>query len=289
MSIRPDNFSYFALLLKQHSAIVLSANKSYLVNMRLLPLARRAKLESVDALIDRLRVSSDGRLLQDVIDAMTTNETSFFRDSAPFESLRDAVLPELVGHRSAVRTLNVWSAGCASGQEPYTIAMLWRERFPELSKTWRFRLLATDISLAMLERAEAGRYSKFEVNRGLPAEYLQRYFHKDGEHWVVNQELKAMVEFRALNLNEAWPPLPAMDVIFLRNVLVYFDISTRKRILGQIRSVLRTGGYLFLGGSETTVLLDEAYQRVASPTGSYFRLKDLRCQPPNEGAAPTHE
>jgi chemotaxis protein methyltransferase CheR len=273
MMIRADNFAFVCQLLKQRAAIALRENKMYLVNARLIPVARSAGLDGADALIDKLRQSPDETLVQAVIDAMTTNETSFFRDAAPFDLLRDLVLPELVKHRAAERTIHIWSAGCSSGQEPYTIAMLWLTHFAHLSN-WRVKLLATDISTEMLDRAVIGRYTELEISRGLPAEHRDKYFRQDGNHWQIDQRLRTMVEFRPLNLSGAWPVLPAMDVVLLRNVLVYFDAATKKQILKKIRTVLRPDGYLFLGGTETTLMIDDAFERVVTPTGSYYSLKD---------------
>ena len=272
MAVSLDNFEYMRRLLQQRSAIVLAANKTYLVETRLLPLARREKLDGVDALIDKLRLSPGGRLLQEVVEALTTNETSFFRDGAPFNILGDTVLPELTERRAAVRTLNIWSAGCASGQEPYTIAMLWRDRFAHLGN-WRVNLLATDISNEMLERARKGRYTQLEVDRGLPAEHCAKYFRQEGDDWLIDERLRTMVEFRLLNLIGNWPRLPPMDVVFMRNVLVYFDMPTKQEILKRVRTVLRPDGYLFLGGTETTLMIDDAFDRVSTSSGSYYSLK----------------
>ncbi len=272
MTIRAENFAFVCQLLKQRAAITLTANKSYLVNTRLLPVARAAGLDSVDELIDQLRRSPTDSSLQAVVEAMTTNETSFFRDGAPFDILCDVVLPELVKRRAAERTIHIWSAACSSGQEPYTIAMLWLERFAHLSN-WRMKLLATDISTEMLDRAIRGRYTTLEVGRGLPAEHREKYFQQDGDHWQIDPRLRSMVEFRALNLSGAWPVVPAMDVVLLRNVMVYFDLPTKQEILKKVRTVLRPDGYLFLGGTETTLMIDDAFDRVATPAGSYYSLK----------------
>jgi chemotaxis protein methyltransferase CheR len=185
------------------------------------------------------------------------------------------VLPELVKRRAAERTINIWSAGCSSGQEPYTIAMLWLERFAHLSN-WRVKLLATDISNEMLDRARRGRYTAFEIRRGLPAEHRDKYFRQDGDQWQIDQRLRTMVEFRSLNLSGAWPVLAAMDVVLLRNVLVYFDAATKKQILKRVRAVIQPDGYLFLGGTETTLMIDDAFERVVTPSGSYYSLKDTQ-------------
>lgn len=271
--IRAENFAFVRQLLTQRAAIVLRANKMYLVNARLMPVARSAGLDGVNALIEQLRRSPDETLLQAVVDAMTTNETSFFRDAGPFDILGDVVLPELVKRRATERKISIWSAGCSSGQEPYTIAMLWLERFAHLSN-WRMNLLATDISSEMLDRASRGCYTGLEINRGLPTEHREKYFRQDGNQWQIDPRLRSMVEFRPLNLSSAWPTLPAMDVVLMRNVLVYFDAITKKQILKKVRTVLRPDGYLFLGGTETTLMIDDAFQRVVTPAGSYYSLKD---------------
>ena len=268
-----ENFAFVRQLLKQRAAIVLRANKMYLVNARLLPVARSAGLAGANALIDQLRQTPDESLLQAVVDAMTTNETSFFRDAAPFDILGNVVLPELVKRRAGERKISIWSAGCSSGQEPYTIALQWLEQFAQLS-SWRMKLLATDISSEMLDRARRGRYTELEISRGLPAAHREKYFRQDGNQWQIDQRLRSMVEFRLLNLNGPWPALPAMDVVLLRNVLVYFDAATKKQILKKVRTVLRPDGYLFLGGTETTLMIDDAFKRVVTPVGSYYSLKD---------------
>jgi chemotaxis protein methyltransferase CheR len=274
MTVSPENFEYMRRLLQQNSAIALAANKKYLVETRLLPVARRRNLASVNALIDKLRISPTGRLLQEVVEALTTNETSFFRDGAPFSILADTVLPELIKRRAAVRTLNIWSAGCASGQEPYTIAMLWLQRYAHLSD-WRVRLLATDISSEMLERAREGRYTRLEVNRGLPSEHCAKYFRQEGEHWVIDERLRTMVQFDLLNLIGNWPTLPPMDVVFMRNVLVYFDMATKQEVLKKVRGLLRPDGCLFLGGTETTLMIDDGFDRVSTALGTYYSPKSL--------------
>jgi chemotaxis protein methyltransferase CheR len=272
MTVKPENFDFIRQVLQRHAAIALSDNKTYLVETRLLPVARSEDLGDVNALIDRLRISPSEPLLRKVVEALTTNETSFFRDGAPFNILRDTVLPELIRRRASVQALNIWSAGCASGQEPYTIAMLWRERFAHLTD-WRLKLLATDISNEMLQRARDGRFTPLEVNRGLPAKYCSRYFRREGDSWLIDERLRTMVEFRLLNFIGEWPKLPLMDVVFMRNVLVYFDMSTKQEVLRKVRGILRPDGYLFLGGTETTLMIDDAFDRISTSMGSYYSPK----------------
>jgi chemotaxis protein methyltransferase CheR len=203
---------------------------------------------------------------------MTTNETSFFRDAHPFTALSDHVLPDLVRARSSERLINIWCAACSSGQEPYSIAMLVHD-IVGADPTWRVRMLATDISPAMLARTEAGVYSQFEVNRGLPAGLLVRHFRKQGLSWQIEEPLRRMVQTRLLNLDTNLPPMAPMDIVFLRNVLIYFDIATKRQILARVRRVMRPDGYLVLGGAETTLNLDDTFERVQIGRAPVYRLR----------------
>jgi chemotaxis protein methyltransferase CheR len=270
MTLSPATFEYVRTLLRQRSAHHLDDDKAYLVETRLLPLARRQGFESVDGLVLRLRGRPDEALLAQVVEAMTINETSFFRDDHPFEALRRVVLPERVWLRGPDRALNVWCAACASGQEPYSVAILLRQHFPELAN-WDVRLIASDLSTAMVDRARQGRYSDLEVSRGLPPELLRTYFRREEDGWQVREDVRRMVEFRVINLSDAWPALPPLDLVLLRNVLIYFDVPTRQRVLDGVRRVLRPDGYLMLGGAETTHNLDPAFVPVALGQTSYFR------------------
>lgn len=206
---------------------------------------------------------------------MTTNETSFFRDIHPFAALERHLLPELITRRSAQRRLSIWSAACSSGQEPYTVAMILADRFAQL-RDWDVRILATDISTEMLERARTGRYSQLEMNRGLPAVRLVRHFTRAGTGWEASAALRAAVEFRQLNLVEPWPAMASMDVVLLRNVLIYFSVATKREVLARLRRVLRPDGFLILGGAETTLGLDEHFERLQTGTGSCYRLRAER-------------
>lgn len=264
------DFDYLRSLLHQRSAMALGAEKGYLVESRLLPLARREGLDSVAALVARLRAAPHNGLHQQVVEAMTINETSFFRDALPFEALRQVVLPETIRRQAAQRCLRIWSAACSTGQEPYSIALLLREHFPQLAG-WDVRLLATDLSGASLARARQGRYTQMEVNRGLSAALLVKHFHRAGLEWQLNDDVRRLVEFRPLNLIEAWPLPPALDVVFLRNVLIYFDVDTKKQVLGRVGRLLAPGGALFLGGAETTLHLDETFERVPFERSGYYR------------------
>jgi chemotaxis protein methyltransferase CheR len=271
MSSTPVEFDYLRKLMAEHTAIVLDAGKEYIAESRLAQLVAQEGFGSVRELIQTLRSQSFADLHRKVVNAMTNNETWFFRDQVPFDALRMAVLPRLIAARAAERQLSIWCAACSTGQEPYSIAMTLREHFPELRR-WKIRLLATDISTAVLERAHRGQYSRMEVNRGLPAPLLSRYFTSDGMSWAVSDELRNAIEFRTFNLAATWKEFPSCDVIFMRNVLIYFDVEKKKAILGQLRRSLRSDGYLFLGNAETTYNLDPKFERVQYETTAYYRL-----------------
>ena len=204
---------------------------------------------------------------------MTTNETSFFRDLHPFDALKKTLLPELVIKRGGERILNFWCAAASSGQEPYTVALLLREHFPLLAD-WTIRFIATDLSAEMVERSRAGRYSQLEMNRGMPAAFLVKYFQRQGVEWQVKEEIRAMIEFRQLDLVRAWPSMPPLDIIFMRNVLIYFDVATKKAILAKVRRLLRPDGYLFLGAAETTLNLDDNFERRQLDKAGCYHLRN---------------
>jgi chemotaxis protein methyltransferase CheR len=265
------DFEFIRDIVRRGSAIVLEPSKDYLVEARLGPLARTEGFASITALIARLRAEGDGPLRRKVIDAMTTNETLFFRDQTPFEVLRQKLLPEILAKRSAKRELRIWSAACSSGQEPYTIAMLLRESFPQLT-SWKIEILATDLSSTMLAKARQGLYGRLEVNRGLPTALLAKYFAPVGLDYQIRDELRAMITFREMNLAESWPGLGTFDIVFLRNVLIYFDVPTKKSILSRARQQLAPDGYLFLGAAETTLNLDDRFERVPFERSGCYRV-----------------
>lgn len=266
-----SDYAFVVKLLHERGAIALEAGKEYLVESRLTPVARRHGLSSVAEFIQRLRTPGTNELVDELLEAMVTTETSFFRDIHPFETLRKNVLPELIKTRQAEKRLNIWCAASSSGQEPYTIAILLREYFPELS-SWKVTFQATDISEGMLERCRAGSYSQVEVNRGLPVSLLMKYFQQDGARWQLRGDMRALINFQRLNLAASWPPMPVFDLIFLRNVMIYFDVGTKKSILNRVKRVLRPDGYLVLGGAETTLNLDDSYERAETLKSGFYRL-----------------
>lgn len=260
-SIEGPDFDFIRNLVSDRTSISLDASKVYLVNARLLPIARETGHDSVLALIKHLRTAPFGRLHTRAVEAIVTTETSFFRDFYPFEAIRNVLIPEIIDHRRGVgRNLTIWSAGCSSGQEPYSIAMLVRESFPELS-TWDFRIYASDVSQGMLDRCKTGTYSQNEVNRGLPAKMLVRFFRQQGHLWRINDDIRSMVTFFQHNLARDAAALPPVDILMMRNVLIYFDVDTKRRVLRRMRRQLRRGGHLTLGTAETTLNLDEGFQR----------------------------
>jgi chemotaxis protein methyltransferase CheR len=270
MVLSSASFEYVRAILRERSAHNLEGDKAYLVETRLLPVARRHGFASVEDLVLRLRGQRNDKLLGELVEAMTINETFFFRDGHPFETLQRTVLPELVQLRSSVRCLNIWSAACSSGQEAYSMAILLCHYFPALSG-WNVRLIASDLSAAMLERGRRGVYSDLEVSRGLSPELLNRYFHEQENGWQIRDDIRRKVEFRSINLSGPWPELPPMDLVLLRNVLIYFDVPTRQQILGRVRRVLQPDGYLLLGGAETTHNLDDDFIPVSFGQSSFYR------------------
>jgi len=272
MSISASEFDYVRRLVLDQSAIVLEDDKHYLVESRLLPLARREGFDSIASLVAWLGPRKFDGLQRKVVEAMTTNETSFFRDFHPFEALRKSILPELMTKRAYAKELNFWSAACSSGQEPYSLAMVLQEYFPSLAD-WSVRIVATELSADMLARAREGLYSQLEVNRGLPAMLLVKHFRQRGTDWQIREDLRRRVEFQILNLAEAWPLLPPMDIVLMRNVLIYFGLDTKKKILGRVRQLLKPDGFLFLGGAETTFNLDDAFERVQFDRTICYRVR----------------
>lgn len=272
MALKQNEFNYIVQLVRDRAGIILEPGKEYLVESRLLPVVREVGSASLSELITGLRARPNSSIYQKVIEAMTTNETSFFRDLHPFEALRTVVVPDLISKRGEERTLHLWCAATSSGQEPYTVMMLLREHFPEL-RNWTLRFVASDISGEMLDRARTGHYSQLEVSRGMPLSLLSKYFQRQGREWQIIEDIRRQIEFRQVNLADAWPLLPRMDIIFLRNVLIYFDLKMKKTIFGKVRRLLRPDGYLFLGAAETTLNLDDGFERIQVDKAGCYRVR----------------
>jgi chemotaxis protein methyltransferase CheR len=269
-TLNPNDYSYIRTLIKEKAALVLEDGKEYLVEARLTPVAKREGFASLDEFIGRLRTQPLNGLHRKAIEAMTINETSFFRDWRPFEVLKKQIIPEIIAKNSVMKTINIWSAASSSGQEAYSLAILIKDNFPQLA-SWSVKISGSDVSTEMVERSKTGRYAQIEVNRGMPAPLLVKYFLRTGLDWSVKDDIKRMVEFMPANLAGDWPHLPRMDVVMLRNVMIYFDGETKKKILGRVRMLLKPGGILFLGAAETTLNIDNAYERVTAEGTSFYR------------------
>ncbi len=269
MSLEQAAFERVQRLVYSLAGIVLENGKEYLVEARLAPIAKTHGFTRIEELIAQLDIKPD--LIAQVVEAMTTNETSFFRDHRPFELVHKKIMPELLLKREERRTLDIWCAACSSGQEPYSVAMLLHDNFPELA-SWRVRILATDISSAILERARCARFSQLEVNRGLGAAQLVKHFHREGLQWELKPELRNMVNFTQLNLIANWPILPTFDLVFLRNVMIYFDVETKRKVLAKLSERVAQGGYIFLGGGESTLNIDTNLERVEFENSACYRV-----------------
>jgi len=275
MSVTRNEFEYVRSLIRQRAGIVLEEGKEYLVESRLSPLAEQEGCNSLGEYLGRMQRDTFNRSHRKLIHAMTTNETLFFRDIRPFELLRSRIVPDLIAARENQRCLTFWSAACSTGQEPYTIAMILREYFPQLLG-WNLRIIASDLSPDVLARAVCGRYSQLEVNRGLPVKFLVKYFSRDRDNWQIHEEIRRMVEFREMNLAEEWSFLPKIDVVFLRNVLIYLNRETKGKILSNVASRLPPDGYLFLGSAETTLNLAEEFEPLPAITTGCYRVKQAK-------------
>jgi chemotaxis protein methyltransferase CheR len=265
-----ENAAFVQALLVEHAGVCFSGEQEHVLCSRLASLAKHRNLASADALVSSLRLAPSGALLDSVIEALTTHETSFFRDPSTFKALGASLLPTLIERRAHRRSLCIWSAGCSTGQEPYSLAILLREHFPELS-TWRVRILATDVSRSIVERARAGRFSMLELKRGLTDAARDKYFVADGSAHRVVDEVRGMVSWEVMNLTATWPPLPAFDLILMRNVLIYFSPEARAVTLGRVAAHLASDGYLALGASETTFGASEALVPTVASGATFYR------------------
>jgi chemotaxis protein methyltransferase CheR len=264
----PQDYDFIRKLLRERSGLVLSAEKQYLVESRLLPVVRKAGLTSLAELVIALKAVPHAALSATVVEAMTTNESFFFRDKLPFENFRDFIMPALLQGRAQERHIRIWCAAAATGQEPYSLAMALKEMSAKLNG-WTVEIFSTDISQAALEKAKAGLYSQFEVQRGLPIQMLVKYFTQVGDHWQIAPEIRAMVTYRHFNLLHDFAAFGQFDVIFCRNVLIYFDQETKIAVLNRLARSIRHDGYLMLGAAETVVGLTTAFKPTPDHRGVY--------------------
>lgn len=267
-----EHFEFVRNLVRDRAAIVLESGKEYLLDARLGPVARSRGLSSVSELVVELQSRREPELLDLVVEAMTTNETSFFRDVTPFQVMEKDLLPALLEARRARRSLRIWCGACSSGQEPVSLGIMLLETQPELA-SWSVTIEATDINRAMVERTREATYSQLEVNRGLRAPLLLKYFERKGIKWTVKPTVRSMISAKTMNLVEPWTVRGPYDFVFMRNVLIYFDATTKRQILDRIARVLAPDGYLFLGGAETTVGVHERFERMPHAKASCYRLK----------------
>jgi chemotaxis protein methyltransferase CheR len=264
----PHDYEYLRRLLKTRSGLVLSSEKHYLVESRLLPVARKAGLFNLTGLVAKLRGPDSERLIVEVVEAMTTNESFFFRDKIPFDHFRETIMPALLTARAASRRIRIWCAAAATGQEPYSLAIALKEMGKDL-RGWRIEIVATDLSTEVLEKAKSGIYSQFEVQRGLPSLMLIKYFAQLGETWQIAPELRGMVKFMPLNLLNDFSHLGRFDLVLCRNVLIYFDQVTKIGVLERIASVTERDGFLMLGGAETVIGLTDCFKPFPNKRGLY--------------------
>lgn len=269
MALSTAEFEYVRTFVQDRTGVVLNDSKEYLVEARLGPLAREIGLSGISEIIERLR-TGDRTMADHVVDAMTTNETSFFRDGRPFDALREGILPGLLEARANQKRLSIWCGAASSGQEPYSLSMLMRESFPQLD-SWNVKVLCTDVSPAMIARCREGVFAQIEVNRGLSKQKLQKWFEPRGAGWRVCDELREGLEFRVMNLLETWRGLIGLDLIMLRNVLIYFDRETKADILERARRALAPDGFLMLGAAETTMNLHDGFRREVVAGASVYR------------------
>jgi len=261
------DFDFICQILKQRSGLVLGNDKAYLLESRLLPVARKYKLASFEDLVRLIRVKSDELVIKDVVEAMTTNESFFFRDTKPFDQFKQIVLPTMMAARPN-KHIRIWSAAASSGQECYSLAMILSEMSAQLAG-WKIEILGTDLSTEILDRAKEGVYSQFEAQRGLPISLLVKYFTQVGDRWQVNQKIRSMVQYKEFNLLNDPRALGKFDVVFCRNVLIYFDQPTKAKILNNVSGLMPNDGYLFLGGAETVLGITDKFQLLAGQRGVY--------------------
>jgi chemotaxis protein methyltransferase CheR len=271
-SLNQSEAEFVRDLVYRRSAIVLDDSKLYLIESRLHQLAQDTGCATPSEVIAKARVAGPASVAQTrIVEAITTHETTFFRDVDPFEALKKVLLPALLEGGSG-RPITIWSSACSTGQEPYSIAMAVLETFPDLPPG-RIRIVATDLSSQVVEKAKEGKFRQLEMNRGLPAAFALRYFDRVGAVWQIKDKVKQLITFRQQNLLDVWTGMAAVDVVFMRYVLIYFDVPTKRQILNRLSKVLSPKGVLLLGGTETTINVADNWDRVTFGKTSYYRVK----------------
>ena len=286
--MKPDDFDFLSKLIKAQSGLVLTPDKAYLLESRLMPIVRKKGMKTLEDLIAQLRLKRDGALVTAVTEAMTTNESFFFRDSKPFDQFRDIVMPHMLKERAAQKSLRIWCAAASSGQEPYSICMILKEMEAKL-KGWKIEIIGTDISTEILEKAKAGLYTQFEVQRGLPIQLMVKYFAKKEDMWQIDPAIRSMVTYREFNLLDSMLALGKFDVVFCRNVLIYFDQPTKTEVLQKISAQMPDDGFLYLGGAETVLGISDKFKALIGQRGIYLLNRpgapDIKTQKPSAAGA----
>ncbi|MGC2855855.1 CheR family methyltransferase [Novispirillum sp. DQ9] len=282
--MKPDDFDFLAKLVKDSSGLVLTKDKAYLLESRLMPVARKRGFKGLEDLVAKLRLG-DRTLAEDVTEAMTTNESFFFRDQKPFDQFRQVVLPNLLKTRATKKSFRIWCAAASSGQEPYSLAMILKEEAARLAG-WRTEIVGTDISRDILQKARAGLYSQFEVQRGLPIQLLVKYFKKRDDQWEIDPAIRAMVQYKEWNLLQDLRALGTFDVVFCRNVLIYFDQPTKGKVLESMAKQMTEDGVLYLGGAETVLGISDKFKPIPGQRGVYAVINNPNFAGTSLGAAP---
>ena len=273
----PSEFEFISQLLKRRSGLVLTPEKAYLIESRVAPLVRKHNLPGFEAVVMKMR-ANDEKIIRDVVEAMTTNESFFFRDKTPFEHFEKLMLPKLLQSRASQKRVRIWCAAASTGQEPYSLAMIIREK-ALLLKDWKFEIIGTDLSTEVLDRAKAGLYSQFEVQRGLPVQMLVKYFTKEGDQYRIKDDIRQMVQYRPANLLDAFSGFGTFDIIFCRNVLIYFDEATKRQVLDRMAQLLPDDGYLLLGAAESVVGVTSTFTPHESARGVSVKSSKVAPKP----------
>lgn len=273
MPLLKEEFQFMKDLVRQTTGIDLEPDKEYLVESRLTALVYKEGLSSIEHLLNKVKAEGPSSLIyRKVVESMLTTETYFFRDDNPFTVFKKHVIPYLMESRALLKSFNIWCGACSTGQEPYSLSMILHDQFPELN-SWRYRIVATDLSEENIEKCKAGRYSPLQVSRGLGADNLKKHFEQMGLDWELKENIRSMVEFQKMNLFDSYWNIPKPDVVFLRNVLIYFEAEKKQEILSHIKSIMAPDGFLFLGSCETTVGLDPDFEPIYLENTVYFRIK----------------
>lgn len=274
MKVTPEDFATVAAHVRERAGIVLEEGKEYLVETRLAGLCRSGNFDDIAGLVRALRRDRGGQLSTDVVEALTTNETSFFRDRRVYDALQKHVLPEIIERNRGKREIKIWSAACSTGQEPYTLGIVLRELLPDVD-SWRILIDATDIDNKVIERAKEARFTRLEVNRGVPAKLLVKYFQRDHREFLLSEDVKKLVTFRNLNLIEDWRSPHVYDLVMLRNVLIYFERDVKHQILDRVVRTMNATSYLILGGAETTMNVHDGFSRERVGEATVYRAVDV--------------